>query len=77
MSLVKLHVLPKGDSWACNALMFIQMTDGMDDETWNFHLKHHDYSKWFADSLHDNKLAQWAKEIESTGTVALSHVKAR
>ena len=69
---------------ANNALMFVQMADGVDDKTWNFHLKRHDYSTWFADSLHDDELAQLTKEVESTVTDAetskekiLSHVKAR
>ena len=69
---------------ATNALMFVRMADGVDDKTWNFHLKRHDYSTWFANSLHDEELAQWTKEIESTEsdtTISkdkiLSHVKAR
>lgn len=53
---------------ATNALMFAQMADGLDDETWNYHLKRHDYSKWFANSLHDDELAELAKEVENSDT---------
>jgi HAD superfamily hydrolase (TIGR01484 family) len=55
---------------ANNALMFVQMAEGVDDETWNFHLQRHDYTTWFADSLHDDELAQLAKGIENTQTTA-------
>ncbi|MDE3183761.1 MAG: type IV secretion system DNA-binding domain-containing protein [Bacteroidota bacterium] len=50
---------------ANNVLLFVQMAEVVDDETWNFHLKRHDYSKWFADSLHDEELARLSKEIEN------------
>lgn len=51
---------------ATNALLFAHMAEGIDDETWDYHLKRHDYSKWFANSLHDDKLAEMAKEVENT-----------
>ena len=46
--------------------LFAHMAEGIDDETWDYHLKRHDYSKWFANSLHDDKLAEMAKEVENT-----------
>lgn len=53
---------------AQNVLTFIQMAEGIDDETWQFHLQQHDYSKWFTTALHDDELANLTKEIEETET---------
>ena len=53
---------------ATNALLFAQMAEGIDDKTWNYHLKRHDYSKWFANSLHDDELAGLAKQVENSDT---------
>jgi hypothetical protein len=36
-------------------MVFMQLSQGVDDETWMFHLKEHDYSKWFRDALHDEE----------------------
>ncbi|WP_439695394.1 HAD family hydrolase [Mucilaginibacter sp. AW1-7] len=49
---------------ASNLLMFIQMGSGVDDETWSYHLGRHDYSKWFRNSVKDEKLALCAEKIE-------------
>ena len=49
---------------AQNLIMFLQMADGVDDETWNFHLKEGDYSKWLNDSVKDNDLAEEVAVIE-------------
>src|SRR5207244_11492165 len=32
---------------AQNLAMFIQIADGVDEETWLYHLRHGDYSDWF------------------------------
>jgi HAD superfamily hydrolase (TIGR01484 family) len=50
---------------AYNVIVFMQLAEGVDDDTWMFHLKRHDYSNWFRDALHDNELADLAKEIET------------
>lgn len=49
---------------ANNLMIFIQMAEGIDDETWNFHLLRHDYSKWFLYAVKDQKLAIEAAHIE-------------
>ena len=50
---------------AYNVVVFMQLAEGVDNETWMFHLKRHDYSEWFKNALHDDELADQAQEIEN------------
>lgn len=49
---------------AQNLLLFLQIADGVDDATWNFHLRRGDYSQWFRGGIKDEGLAAEAKRIE-------------
>lgn len=49
---------------AQNLRMFLQMGEGVDDETWLYHLRRGDYSKWFREIIHDNELATVANRLE-------------
>jgi len=49
---------------AQNLILFCQLTEGIDDDTWQFHLESSDYSRWFAESIKDDALADEAKRIE-------------
>jgi hydroxymethylpyrimidine pyrophosphatase-like HAD family hydrolase/energy-coupling factor transporter ATP-binding protein EcfA2 len=49
-----------------NLLLFDQIGAGVDDATWLYHLQRGDYSRWFRENLHDEKLASEAAEIEQT-----------
>jgi hypothetical protein len=49
---------------AQNLALFSQTAVGVDDETWQFHLKRHDYSKWFRDVIKDPELAEEVAPIE-------------
>ena len=49
---------------AQNLQMFTQMADGVDDETWLFHLKAGDYSRWFRERIKDETLAAEAEQVE-------------
>jgi hypothetical protein len=44
--------------------MFLQMAEGVDEETWLHHLKAGDYSRWFRDCIKDDDLAKEAASIE-------------
>ena len=46
-------------------LIFLQMADGIDDDTWSFHLARHDYSRWLTESVKDPDLKAAALQIES------------
>jgi hypothetical protein len=49
---------------AQNLRIFKQISEGIDDETWLFHLRQGDYSRWFRDVIHDADLARVAEELE-------------
>ena len=49
---------------AQNLTIFMQMADGVDDETWLHHLEAHDYSRWVREAIKDDQLADELREIE-------------
>lgn len=49
---------------AHNLVLFAQIADGVDDETWLYHLRRGDYSRWFRGSVKDNYLADECERIE-------------
>jgi hydroxymethylpyrimidine pyrophosphatase-like HAD family hydrolase len=49
---------------AQNLAMFLQMADGVDDDTWRHHLRRGDYSAWIRDAIKDEELAREIAEIE-------------
>lgn len=49
---------------AQNLKTFIQLAEGIDDETWLYHLRKADYSRWFRDSVKDNRVAEEITKIE-------------
>ena len=49
---------------AQNLAVFSQIADGIDEETWLFHLRRGDYSRWFRAGVKDNYLADQAERIE-------------
>jgi hydroxymethylpyrimidine pyrophosphatase-like HAD family hydrolase len=49
---------------AHNLAIFSQIADGVDDETWMYHLRRGDYSRWFRGSVKDSYLADQAEQIE-------------
>lgn len=49
---------------AANLMTFIQLSDGLDDDTWIYHLKQRDYSTWFRKSLKDASLADETERVE-------------
>jgi HAD superfamily hydrolase (TIGR01484 family) len=50
---------------ARNLEIFTQLAEGVDDETWLFHLRQHDVSRWFRDVVKDESLSEEAAAIES------------
>lgn len=49
---------------AHNLVMFSHLAEGIDEETWMFHLRRGDYSRWFRDAIRDVRLAEEAERIE-------------
>jgi hypothetical protein len=49
---------------AQNLAIFVQMAEGVDDDTWLHHLHRGDYSAWFREAIKDDALADAAAEVE-------------
>ncbi len=49
---------------AQNLIVFLQMGDGVDDDTWLHHLRQGDYSRWIEEGIKDRVLAEEARKIE-------------
>jgi Helicase HerA, central domain len=62
---------------AHNLELFLQMADGVDDETWLHHLRAGDYSRWFRKAIKDDDLGAAAAEIESLPNLAPAESRAR
>lgn len=48
---------------AQNLIVFLQMAEGIDDETWTWHLERGDYTNWFRQVIKDGDLADAAEQI--------------
>lgn len=60
---------------AQNLQIFMQIADGVDEETWSYHLKLHDYSKWFREQIKDEDLAVDITEIENDASLSAEESK--
>lgn len=49
---------------AMNLTLFMQMAEGVDDETWLYHLRRSDYSGWLRQALKDDAIADEVERIE-------------
>jgi hydroxymethylpyrimidine pyrophosphatase-like HAD family hydrolase len=55
---------------AQNLAIFCQIAQGIDEETWMFHLRRGDYSRWFRHSVRDGFLADEAERVEQRTDLA-------
>jgi HAD superfamily hydrolase (TIGR01484 family) len=51
---------------AQNLTMFLQIGEGVDDETWIHHLKRGDYSRWMREAIKDEALAAAVAAVEAS-----------
>ena len=60
-------------------MLFLQLAEGVDDRTWEHHLRAGDYSRWRRDQVKDDELADEVGAIESDQSLSPSqsrdHVK--
>jgi hydroxymethylpyrimidine pyrophosphatase-like HAD family hydrolase len=64
---------------AQNLSVFMQMADGVDDETWLFHLRTGDIFRWLRDVIKDPELAaevQKLETMEASAESSRSHIRA-
>lgn len=57
---------------ANNLMMFVHLAEGIDGDTWMFHLGRQDFSRWFEHTVHDEELAEAGREAERMNEVAAS-----
>lgn len=60
-----------------NLFLFLQISEGLDDSTWNFHLKRGDYSNWFRDVIRDPSLANETCQLEKNNSLSAGETRKR
>jgi hypothetical protein len=55
----------------------VQLADGVDDETWHYHLRRHDVSQWFRTIIKDESLAAEAADVETRDDLSPHDSRAR
>lgn len=55
---------------AQNLVIFAQIAEGIDEETWLYHLRRGDYSRWFREQVKDRYLADQTRRIEQRSDLA-------
>jgi hydroxymethylpyrimidine pyrophosphatase-like HAD family hydrolase len=53
-----------------NLNMFLQVADGVDDETWLYHLRREDYSAWFRFAIKDKDVAERIASVEHNANLS-------
>jgi hypothetical protein len=62
---------------AQNLTLFVQIAEGVDDDTWLHHLRQGDYSEWFRTVIKDPELGALAAAIEQDGSLSPQESRAR
>ena len=62
---------------ANNLAAFLQIGEGIDDETWEYHLRRGDYSDWFDACIKDPQLAEAVRELERDARLAPAETRVR
>ena len=62
---------------AQNLMTFVQLLEGVDDETWLHHLRQGEYSQWFRENIKSDELASVAADIEKQKNLTAQESRAR
>jgi len=62
---------------AQNLVLFSQIAEGIDDETWMHHLRAGDYARWFRDKIKDPELAAEAAAVQAETERGLAATESR
>lgn len=60
---------------AHNLMMFVQIAEGIDDKTWQHHLRAGDYSDWFRRQIRDDELADETAAVENDRKLPLEETR--
>jgi hypothetical protein len=61
---------------ASNLDMFVQLAEGLDDETWLYHLRRHDYSDWMRQAVGHAELVESVHGIETQKDASATDTRA-
>jgi HAD superfamily hydrolase (TIGR01484 family) len=61
---------------AQNLTVFCQIAEGIGEETWMFHLRRHDYSRWMRDVIRNRELAAAVEDIERRAGLSPAQARA-
>jgi hydroxymethylpyrimidine pyrophosphatase-like HAD family hydrolase len=61
---------------AQNLNVFCQIAEGIGEETWMFHLRRHDYSRWMRDVIRNRDLAAAVEDVERRGDLRPDQTRA-
>ncbi len=59
-----------------NLTLFAQVAEGIDDETWLYHLRRHDYSEWLRNAIKDVPIADEVLSIENSQQMSAAESRA-
>lgn len=62
---------------APNLVLFLDLADGVDDETWLYHLKRHEVSGWLRTGIRDDSIADEVARIEGQSEIDASDARRR
>jgi len=62
---------------AQNLNMFIQLAEGVDEETWLHHLHQRDYSRWMRETIKDDELVEEVSAIENAKAASSADSRAK
>ena len=62
---------------AQNLAIFLQMAEGVDDQTWMHHLRAGEYSRWFGEAIKDDELAAETSAVEQNDRLSVEETRAR
>lgn len=61
---------------AQNLQLFMQLAEGVDDATWQYHLRRGDYARWFRESIGDAELAAVAEHVAAQAELPAAESRA-
>ena len=62
---------------APNLTLFMDLADGVDDETWLYHLKQHEVSEWLRKGIRDDSIADEVAQIEQQREIDANDARRR
>ena len=70
---------PKGalNLRAQNLAIFLQLAEGVDDDTWMHHLRAGEYSQWFDQAIKDEDMAAEARRVEQDETLSAEETRSK